>query len=231
MKVSVYNQKAENVGTFELPKEIFEVPMNRDLVHQALTAQLSISRVPHAATKGRGEVRGGGKKPWKQKGTGRARHGSTRSPIWRKGGIVFGPTVERNYKKKLNKKMKKKALFMVLSEKARGGEIIVLEDLRLTEAKTRHMAEIMTRFAAKLVTSPRKSASAKKSNETTSSSKNIKALIILPAKDDILLRASRNLPDIHIVRADSLNVKDLLSFPYLMLLKESVAVMKKTYAK
>lgn len=231
MKVSVYNQKAENVGTLELPKEIFEVPMNSDLVHQALTAQLAISRVPHAATKGRGEVRGGGKKPWKQKGTGRARHGSIRSPIWRKGGIVFGPTIERNYEKKLNKKMKKKALFMVLSEKAKGGEIVVLDDLRFTEAKTKNMAEIMGGLAAKLVIIPKEAASAKKNNKTTSFPKRMKALIIIPAKDDMLARASRNLPNIDILRADSLNIKDLLSFPYLILLKESVTMMKKTYAK
>ena len=131
MKADLYNQEGKKMDAeVLLPKEIFEVPLNSDLVYQVAVSQNSNRRQKTAKTKDRSEVRGGGKKPWRQKGTGRARHGSNRSPIWVGGGVTFGPNLEKNFKKIVPKKMRRKALFMVLSEKAKNNFIIVLEDLR-----------------------------------------------------------------------------------------------------
>ena len=129
MKVKVYNQNKDEVGEIQLPKEIFEIEINSDLIHQVVLAQEGNRRQGTAQAKMRGEVRGGGKKPWRQKGTGRARHGSTRSPLWRGGGVTFGPRADKNYKKKISKKMGRKALFMVLSAKAKDNLILVLDNL------------------------------------------------------------------------------------------------------
>src|SRR3990167_2220580 len=118
MEVNIYNQNAEIVGKSDLPDGIFGVKLNSDLMHQALTAQLANVRKPVAHTKDRSEVRGGGKKPWKQKGTGRARHGSIRSPIWIGGGVTFGPRKEKSYKRSVNKQVARKALRMVLTNRA-----------------------------------------------------------------------------------------------------------------
>ena len=129
MKVSVYNQEGKEVGKVLLPKEIFEVKVNPDLVHQVVVCQMANRRQPIAHTKDRGEVRGGGRKPWSQKGTGRARHGSIRSPLWIGGGVTFGPRKEKIFKKKIPKKMRRKALFMVLSGKAKENLLLVLDKL------------------------------------------------------------------------------------------------------
>jgi len=118
-EVKFYNVKGEAQGNISLAKEVFEIPVKSSVIHQVYTAMRANARQPWAETQGKGEVRGGGKKPWKQKGTGRARHGSTRSPIWRGGGVTFGPRNERNFTQKINKKMARKALFMVLSGKAK----------------------------------------------------------------------------------------------------------------
>jgi len=125
----VYNQQGEKVGQVDLPAELFGVPLNRDLVHQVVVTQMANSRQVLAHTKDRSEVRGGGAKPWRQKGTGRARHGSIRSPIWVGGGVAFGPTKERVFAKKINKKMKRQALFMVLSSKVKDKEIVLLDKI------------------------------------------------------------------------------------------------------
>jgi large subunit ribosomal protein L4 len=146
MKVPVYNQKAEEIGKTELPGEIFEVEMNSDLVHQAVLAQQANQRRKIAKTKDRGEKRGGGRKPWRQKGTGRARAGSNRSPIWKGGGVTFGPTTERIFKKKITKKMRKKALFMVLSAKVRNNLLLVVDSLNFEKAKTKLAKEILDKL-------------------------------------------------------------------------------------
>src|SRR3989338_3994717 len=146
MKVKIYNQSAKETGTVELPDSVFGLKWNADLVHQVVTSQAANLRRGTAHAKDRAQVRGGGRKPWRQKGTGRARHGSIRSPIWRGGGVTHGPLKEKNYAKKINKKMAKKAFYTVLSAKARDNEIIVLDDLKFAEPKTKLAAEMFSKF-------------------------------------------------------------------------------------
>ena len=137
MKADVYNLKNEVVGTMELPAEVFGTKWNATLVQQVLEAQLANARQPWAHVKDRSEVRGGGKKPWRQKGTGRARHGSTRSPIWVGGGKAHGPRNDKDYSQKVNKKMKRVALFSVLSKKAKDGEVKVFDTLVVRGAENK----------------------------------------------------------------------------------------------
>jgi len=208
--ISAYNMKGDKVGTVKLPPEIFDVKINTDLIHQAVVAQLANKRQVIAHAKGRSEVRGGGRKPWRQKGTGRARHGSIRSPIWRGGGVTFGPTKERVFKKKINKKMKQKALFMVLTSKVKDDELILLDKLEQKEPKTKLMADILKNVL-------------KKEQEST--------LVVIPKKDENIIRANRNIPHTKTLRADSLNVLDLLSFKYLLMPKEAIKVIQDTYVQ
>jgi len=146
MKVNSYNQQGEEKGTGQLPKDVFEVEMNSDLVHQAMVSQSSNRRQGTAHTKDRGDVSGGGKKPWRQKGTGRARHGSNRSPIWKGGGVTFGPRNEKVYLKIVPKKIRRKALKMVLSSKVENKQFILLDELKLTGTKTKEMADILKKM-------------------------------------------------------------------------------------
>jgi len=209
MKYSLYNQENKEIGTILLPKEVFEVKVNPDLVHQVVVSQMANKRRVIAHTKGRGEVRGGGRKPWRQKGTGRARHGSIRSPIWRGGGVTFGPTKNRVFKKKINKKMRRKALFMVLSAKVNEKLITVLDNLKLEKAKTNEISKIL-----KKILPPKTS-----------------ALMILPQKDEKILRAGKNIPKFRIIEARNLSALDLLSFKYLILAKEAVKKIQETFLK
>ncbi len=208
MKVPLYNQKKEKIKEIVLPKEIFEVPLNEDLVHQVVLVQRSAQRQNTAKVKDRSEVSGGGRKPWRQKGTGRARAGSIRSPLWRGGGVTFGPTTERVYKKKIPKKMRRKALFMVLSEKAKRGLIYVLEDLSLKEIKTKIAKQILERFV-----------------------KDESCLIVLPEVDRKIILSFRNIPKVETIQARDLNVLTLLSFKYLLILYPSIQVIKDTFFK
>ncbi len=209
MKVDVYNLEGEKVGMTLLPKEIFEVKVNPDLIHQVVVSQMTNRRSVIAHTKGRGKVRGGGRKPWRQKGTGRARHGSIRSPLWRGGGVTFGPTKERVFKKKINKKIKRKALFMTLSAKAKNNLLIILDKLELDRAKTKLMAKILEKLPCD----------------------NKSSLIALPTIDKNIILATRNLPRIETIEARNLNCLDLLSFKYLIMPKESIKVIKEIFAK
>ena len=206
MKISIYNQKGEEAGKIDLPDEIFNVRMNSDLVHQVVMAQMANQRQVLAHTKTRGEVRGGGKKPWKQKGTGRARVGSIRSPLWKGGGVTFGPRNDRNFTKKINKKMKQKALLMAFSSKVKDNEMIVLDKFELGRAKTKEMANLLDKL------------SLKKS-----------VLISLPKRDDSIYRASRNIPGIKMTLANSLNVVELLKYKYLLMPKDTIEVIKEIY--
>ncbi|MBU1255557.1 50S ribosomal protein L4 [Patescibacteria group bacterium] len=214
MKISIYNQKGEEIEKADLPAKIFEVEMNKDLVYQAVVAQMSNTRKVIAHTKDRSERRGGGRKPWRQKGTGRARHGSIRSPIWRGGGVTFGPTKEKVYTKKINKKMKTKALFMVLSSKVKDKQLILLDKIELTEAKTKQMVEVIKNLKNKVKKDLDKS-----------------ILIVLPSSNQDIVRASKNIPKVKIIRADSLNVLDVLTYKNLLVLQGSIKVIEKTYIK
>jgi len=207
MKVSVYDQQGKEIGTTLLPKEIFEVPMNLDLVHQIVTSSMANERRVIAHAKNRGEVRGGGKKPWKQKGTGRSRQGSIRSPLWKGGGVTFGPRNNRVFKKKIPKKMRKKALFMVLSEKLRHNLLILLEELKINSSKTKLLMETLGRFPI---------------NKES-------CLIALPEMDKTLILAAKNIPQVKMVQAKDLNCKELLLWKYLILPKESLKVIKETF--
>jgi len=214
MIVDTYNQKGEKIGQTRLPKEIFEVPVNSDLVHQVAVSQMANRRIPRAHAKTRAEVRGGGRKPWRQKGTGRARHGSIRSPIWRGGGITFGPRKERVFKKKIPKKMKRKALFMILSAKVKENLLILLDSLKIEKPKTKLMAEMVENLRSKIKDFKRGS-----------------ILIALPQKDEIIIRATRNIPNVQTIEARNLNVLDLLSFKYLLVPKEVIKVIKETFLR
>ncbi len=144
MESKIYNQAGKETGTITLPEAIFGLGWNADLVHQVVTSMMSSARNPIAHTKTRGEVRGGGKKPWKQKGTGQARHGSTRSPIWVGGGVAHGPRNDKNYDRKVNRKMKAKALYTILSQKMRDGEVTFMESVSVADGKTKNALDIIS---------------------------------------------------------------------------------------
>ena len=213
MEVNIYNQNAEIVGKSDLPDSIFGVKLNSDLMHQALTAQLANARKSVAHTKDRSEVRGGGKKPWKQKGTGRARHGSIRYPIWKGGGVTFGPRKEKIYKVKINKKQKRKALFMALSSKINDKEMALLDKFEIGEVKTKKMAGILDMF----------------SKAVWGNSRLKKTLVVLPQSDRKILLSTRNIPAAKIISADSLNIYDLLAYKYLIMPKDAIGIIEKTY--
>src|SRR5882672_10916061 len=137
MESPIYNAQGKKTGTINLPESVFGVFWNDALMHQVVTSMHSNARPNVANTKGRGEVRGGGKKPWQQKGTGRARHGSSRSPIWKGGGVTHGPLSEKNYIKKVNKQMRQKALLVTLSRKYKDGEIIFVDSIETKEPKAK----------------------------------------------------------------------------------------------
>ena len=147
MEATIYSQKGKEAGKITLSESVFGLKWNADLVHQVVSSMISSARTVIADTKGRGEVRGGGKKPWQQKGTGRARHGSSRSPIWKGGGATHGPHAERNYDKKVNKKMKRLAVFSVLSKKLKDGEIKVFEVIPLNSLRSSSVKNLLAGVA------------------------------------------------------------------------------------
>ena len=211
MQVKVYNQNAEETGTIELPDSMFGLKWNADLVHQVVTSYAANARRGTAKAKTRGEVRGGGRKPWRQKGTGRARHGSIRSPIWRGGGVAHGPILEKNYKQKINKKMAKKALFVTLSAKARDNEIFVIDDLHFSEPKTKLAAKTFSAFSEKT------NASIKKGNGV---------LVALAEKNDTARRVLRNLPFIGVDEARNLNAYEVMQYKYIMFQRKAIEAIK-----
>lgn len=216
MHSKLHNLAGEEVGTIEIPDRIFGQAWNADLVHQTLLAQEANARLPLAHTKTRTEVRGGGRKPWRQKGTGRARAGSIRSPIWKGGGITFGPRSEKIFVQKVNKKMRRQALFAVLAKKLREGEILFVVDEGLVVAKTKALARSLANFllARGLISRslPR-------------------LLIVTPAKDRELERVSRNIKQVAVAGADSINVRDLLLARFVLIQQGAVAVIAKTYLR
>jgi large subunit ribosomal protein L4 len=213
MLATVYNQKGEAVGKTELPKGIFEVKNNPELMYQVVTTQAANRRKGTAHTKTRGEVSGGGKKPWRQKGTGRARAGSNRSPIWRKGGTVFGPNHDKVFGGKINKKMRRAALQMALSAKASGNFLVVVDTINPSEPKTKIVAAALANLKKNIATF-----------------KNGSVLIALPKFEPGTVKAARNLAGVKTLEAAKLNVLDVLNNKYLLLPKDSIGVIATTLA-
>ncbi len=193
MQVLVRNIRGETVGKVELRDDIFGLEPNVAVMHQALVRQLANARLGTHKTKKRKEVSGGGRKPWRQKGTGRARQGSIRAPQWRGGGIVFGPQ-PRSYNQKMPRKMRRLAYRSALSVKAQQGQIVVLDALHVEVSKTREMVAVLDRL-----------------NVDSS------ALILLPQCNENVEKSARNIPDVKTLRASYLNVRDLLNYDYLVM--------------
>jgi len=214
LELPIYDVEGKEVSSVKLAPEIFNVKMNPNLVYQVATSQMANRRKVIAHTKDRSEVRGGGKKPWRQKGTGRARHGSIRSPLWKGGGVTFGPTKARVFKKEIPKKMRRLAFFMVISAKAQNSLLILLDKLKIEKPKTKLMTDIIKNLKSKV----------ENFKEGTT-------LIALPEMDKNLILATRNLLDVQTVQAKDLNCLDLLSFKYLLMPKETIKVIKETFKK
>jgi large subunit ribosomal protein L4 len=213
MKTNLYNQKGEITGEIELNPKIFEVKPSIHLLAEAVRISQSNSRQGTSNTKTRGEVRGGGRKPWKQKGTGRARVGSTRSPIWRHGGITFGPRANQNWELKINKKAKTKALFMSLSDKVKHNQFVVIDHIKLDAPKTKEFLKVVE--------------SLKKAHKEMGK----KQMFVLPKANSELSRGSGNLQNISTIQANSLNIVDVMKADTIIVLKDSLGVIEKTYLK
>lgn len=204
-KVPVYNTSGSSVGEIELSDAIFGIEVNQDVLHEVVVAHLANRRQGTQSTLTRAEVRGGGIKPWRQKGTGRARQGSTRSPQWRHGGIVFAPK-PRDYSKSVNKKVRRLALKSALSAKVNENELMVLDALELPEAKTREMCKVLAAFNAN------------------------KTLIIVGEKNEAVERASQNIPGVQTTLATTLNVYDILKYDKCIATKDAIAKIEEVYA-
>jgi large subunit ribosomal protein L4 len=203
MLAMIYNTAGEAVDEYDLPDYIFGIKPNRGVMHQALERQLAHARQGTHKTKTRSEVRGGGRKPWRQKGTGRARHGSIRSPIWVGGGTTFGPT-PREYTKRMPKKMRRLALRSALSAKQRAGQIILVDELVLDRPKTKEMAEIIDRLT----------------NGGGS------AVVLTPGGDTVLERSISNLSYARTLRANYLNVRDLIGYDFIIVPLAALTVIE-----
>lgn len=217
MKAKIYNQEGKESGNIELPNEVFDAAWNADLVHQVVISMQANARTPIAHTHDRGEQRGGGRKPWKQKGTGRARHGSRRSPIWRSGGVTHGPRNEKNYNKKINTKMRTRALFSVLSHKLKDNEVLFVDSLAMNDVKTRDAKKILL----SLSTIP--------GFEELANKKKNAALLTLSKKNDITKKSFRNMGNVSINEVLNLNTLDVLSYKYLIISdpSESLTILQK----
>jgi large subunit ribosomal protein L4 len=202
MQVAVYNIEGEQVSEVELRDEIFAAPPHEALMHQALVRQLANARLGTHKTKTRGEVRGGGRKPWRQKGTGRARQGSTRAPHWPGGGTVFGPA-PRSYRQQMPRKMRRQALRSALSVKAAGSQVVLVDALQVSEPKSKQVLGILKNLGI-----------------------DSSALILVPQHDELLLRSVRNLSAVRTLDAQYLNVRDLLKFDYVVIPLASLQVIE-----
>ncbi len=215
MKYQVYNQKGEALNECDLNDQIFGLKPNRALIQQIAVAILANNRQVIAHTKTRGEVSGGGRKPWRQKGTGRARQGSIRAPQWKGGGVVFGPRKDRNYAQKINKKMKIKAFLISLSDKVKNKKLIIFDKIELSAAKTKEMARIIQAFI----------------DNGCIKNQNSKVLLALKNNSDSVVKAAQNLPHVSTCQADSLNVYDVLKAGYLMLSLDSIKKLEARHIK
>ena len=204
MEAPIYSQDGKSAGNITLPESVFGLPWNADLVHEVIRLMNSNSRTNVAHTKSRGEVRGGGKKPWKQKGTGRARHGSSRSPIWVGGGVAHGPRNDKNFDRKINKKAKTKALYTILSRKFKDGQILFIDSVSLKTPKTKDAKGILSTLSKikgyeKLATKPR----------------NV-AIVALEKKDASVEKSFRNFGNISVEEFRNINPVSILNHTYLI---------------
>ena len=216
METSIYNQKGESAGKLSVPETVFGLTWNSDLVHQVMTAMLGNERDPIAHTKTRGEVSGGGKKPWQQKGTGRARHGSTRSPIWVGGGIAHGPRNDKNYSRKINRKASIQALYTVLSRKYRDGEILFVDNIAFGAPKTKDAKAVIEKFAK-----------IKGFEKFTTKPKNV-AMIAVVKKNPELTKSFGNFGNISIEEVRNINPLSVLNHKYLVIVdpKASLSILE-----
>ena len=203
--ISVYNMEGNEVGTIELNDAVFGVKVNEHLVHQAVVRHLANKRQGTQKAKTRAEVRGGGRKPWRQKGTGHARQGSIRAPQWTGGGVVFAP-VPRDYSKKMNKKERRAALRSALTSRVEAEKLIVLDELRLEEIKTKEMQRILNNLKVE------------------------KAVIVLPEKDEKVVLSARNITNVATISSDMLSVYDVMKYSTVIMTKAAVASIEEVYA-
>ncbi|MBC8543255.1 50S ribosomal protein L4 [Bianquea renquensis] len=204
-KVALYNMDGKECGQIELKDEIFNVEVNTVVMHEVVVAHLANRRQGTQSAKTRAEVRGGGRKPYRQKGTGRARQGSIRSPQWVGGGVVFAPK-PRDYSKKVNKKVRRIALKSALTSRVQEDKLIVLENLNLEEIKTKAMVGVLNNFNVE------------------------KALVVLDGDNQNVVLSARNIPNVKTVRADMLNVYDILKYETFVATKDAVAKIEEVYA-
>ena len=203
--VKVYNMEGKEVSSLELNDSVFGVEINTHLMHMAVVSQLANKRQGTQSAKTRAEVRGGGRKPWRQKGTGHARQGSTRSPQWKGGGVVFAPK-PRDYSFKMNKKEKSLALKSALTSRVNESKFIVLDDLKFDEIKTKKMVNVLDNLKVS------------------------KALVVLDKKDENTILSARNLPEVTTVMSNALNVYDILKYDTMVITKDAVAQIEEVYA-
>ena len=206
-QVKLYTWKGEDAGVYELPKALFEVAVKPAVVHEVIVAQDANARVSSSHTKDRSQVSGGGRKPWKQKGTGRARHSSTRSPIWVGGGVAHGPLATQNFSKKVNKKMKRLAIAMLLSDRAANEQFVAVDEFAFPELKTKFVAQMRDALPGK----------------------ESKALVILSASEQETVRAVRNLANTQAIAARSVNPRDLAKFRTVIASKAAIAELEETF--
>ncbi len=203
--VDLYNKNSDVIGQLELRDDIFGIAVKPHVLHEVVLYQLAKRRAGTAKTKGRSEVRGGGKKPWRQKGTGRARAGTSRSPIWRGGGTIHGPQ-PRNYEKSVPKKVRSLALKMALSHKVVEQQFKVVDSLGLEQIKTKDFAAILNRFDIK------------------------KTLVLTPQRDEVIEKSARNIPRVKVLPTDGLNVYDLLNYHTIILTQDTIGKIEERFA-
>lgn len=213
MKADYYNQKGEKSGTFDLPENVFGVSWNSNAIWQTLAAFATNRRGHYSHAKDRSEVRGGGKKPWQQKGLGKARHGSIRSPIWTGGGVSHGPNKEENFSRKINKKAKTKIFSALLSQKLRENEILFLDKIETEKGKTKEAENVLNNLK-------------KIGGFEKLGSKGGKTMIMAGEKDKTIKRAFANLPYLETKDIRNLNIMDLANFKYLIVPKEEIEAIK-----
>lgn len=213
MNAKVFSKEGKETGSVNLPEAVFGVAWNANLVHEVVTGMQANARGESSAhTKGRGEVRGGGKKPWKQKGTGRARHGSIRSPIWVGGGVSHGPRNEKDYSVKINKKVRAKALATVLSKKFADLEVIFIDSLKLGEPKAKEAKAIIVAIANG------------SGNEMLAKKRKNAAVIVIADRDIATEKSFRNFGNVEVIMAKDVNPVDLLTYKYVVIADAQVAV-------